>query len=185
MTDTTTETSTTNGDGSQHEATEPPEGGQQQASASEDVDSLKAALANERKRWEKAERELADLRKAQMSDNEKAVTEAKEAGRSEAAAEYNARLLAAEVRAHASDKLADPGDAVRLLDLADLAAEDGSPDVKRITSAIDKLVEAKPYLAKRAVPPAGGGSRPPQGARDGSEGNSADDFIRRAARNLR
>jgi len=152
---------------------------------STDVDELQRALANERKRWEKAERELAALRKSQMDDNERAVAEAKEAGRAEAWAEVNSRLLAAEVRAIAADRLADPSDAVRLLDLDGLANEDGSPDAKAITAALDTLVKAKPYLAKQQGP-APPTSRVPQGARDGAPSHQeADDFLRSTIRRHR
>jgi hypothetical protein len=154
------------------------------APTAEDVRALTDALANERKRREQTQGELDELRKAAMSDNEKAIAEAKAAGRAEAMTEVNARLLAAEVRAVAADRLADASDAVRLLDLDDLANTDGTPNEKAIVAALDKLVEAKPYLAK-AVPAAGGGppaSRPPQGARDGGQAEAPDDFIRRSVR---
>jgi hypothetical protein len=69
----------------------------------------------------------------------------------ERAAAIASRLLAAEVRAAAAGKLADPGDAPRLLDLAQFTpGEDGSYDTGAITAAIDQLVTGKPYLAAGA-----------------------------------
>lgn len=147
----------------------------------EDVDALKRAIAAERKRSERAERELAELRKSQMSESEAALAEAKAVGRAEALTEVNGRLLAAEVRAHAADKLADPGDAVRLLDLDDLTNGDGGPDAKAIDAAIETLVKAKPYLAKQQSPAPAKPNRLPQGPRESAD-STADDFIRRAVR---
>lgn len=146
--------------------------------AADDVAALKAALANERKRFEKAERELAELRKSQMSESEKALAEARAEGRKAALGEVTERLLAAEVRAAAAAKMADPGDAVHLLDLDGLADDDGSVDSKAVAARIDALLKDKPYLAKPAA--GGGGSgRPPQGARDGgSDAASADEYLR-------
>ena len=163
----------------------PPEGDDNAADESkpEDLAALKAALASERKRFEKAERELADLRKQHMTESEKALAEARAEGRKAALGEVTERLLAAEVRAAAAAKMADPGDAVHLLDLDGLANEDGTVDSKGVAARIDALLKDKPYLAKPA-PSGGGPGKPPQGARDGAapDDTSADAYLRGVVR---
>ncbi len=68
--------------------------------------------------------------------------------RDEIAAETNARLIRAEVKAAAAGKLADPADAPKFIDLAKIKiGEDGDPDAKQIKKAIEDLLKDKPYLA--------------------------------------
>jgi hypothetical protein len=94
-----------------------------------------------------AQAELDKIRKAGMSEQERAVAEAKAAGRNEALAEVTDRLVRSEIRAAAAGKLADPGDAAALLGDLKRFVKDGDVDDKAIASAIDELVKAKPYLA--------------------------------------
>lgn len=125
-------------------------------------DAGKRALEAERLARKAAERdkakleaEVAELRKGQMSAEEKAIADAKDAGRAEALAAVNARLVAAEVKAAAVGKVADPALVPKLIDLSTFAPDaDGNVDGKAITSAIDALLAEHPYLA--AVP-----SKPP------------------------
>jgi len=148
-------------------------------------DAGKKALAAERaaakaaeKRAKAAEAELEKIRLANASDAEKAAAAAKAEGRAEALAVSNARLLRAEVKAAAAGVLNDPDDAVRLLDLDEFEVdEDGEVDAKAIKAAVQRLADAKPYLAVGAKPAAlpGGGATP-------SQGFSMDDLIRRKAR---
>lgn len=141
------------------------------------------ALAEERaarkvaeKAAKDAQAELDKVRKANMTEQEKAVADARAEGRKEALATATERLLRAEIRA-AGAKLADPGDAVAHLrdagDLARFLSDDGEVDTKAISSAIDDLVKAKPYLAAQAKPGAlpGGGAKP-------SNGQTPDDWLR-------
>ncbi|MDX2538590.1 hypothetical protein [Streptomyces scabiei] len=68
--------------------------------------------------------------------------------RAEIAAETNARLIRAEVKAAAAGKLADPADAPKFIDLSKIkVGEDGDPDAKQIKKAIEDLLKEKPYLA--------------------------------------
>lgn len=68
--------------------------------------------------------------------------------RDEIAADTNARLVRAEVKAAAAGKLADPADAPKFIDLAKIKiGEDGDPDAKQIKKAIEDLLKDKPYLA--------------------------------------
>lgn len=143
------------------------------------LDEERAARSAADKRAKAAEAELEKIRKANMNETEKAIAEAKAQARQEALGEANTRVLRSEVRAAAGGKLADPNDAPALLgDLTRFLADDGEIDTKAISSAIDDLVKAKPYLAPAGSRPGrlpGGGAKP-------SEGVSMDDWLRDQAR---
>lgn len=134
-------------------------------------EGLKHDLSAERAKRHALEAELSELRKAQMSDTEKAIEDAKASARSEAMGEANIRIIRSEVRAAAARKLNDPADATAMLDLSQFSVnEDGSIDEVAISAAIDTLIEAKPYLAAGAVAPTPGdpdaGSRKPAPQKD-------------------
>lgn len=79
----------------------------------------------------------------------------------EATRQANDRIIRSEVKAAAAGKLADPADAIRLLDLTQFeVGDDGEVDEDAITEAIDDLVKKKPYLAAQ-------GGRRFQGSGDG------------------
>lgn len=114
-----------------------------------------AALKAERDARRAAERELRQARakleeaeRAKLGDTERAVAEAAAKARTEALTEVNKRLLAAEAKAAAAGKLANPALAARLLDLDEFMPADGEEiDGERLAAAIDDLVKAEPYLA--------------------------------------
>jgi hypothetical protein len=139
----------------------------------------KRALEEERKARAKAEREakaardeLEKLKQASEGESDKKIREAGDTARKEEREAWASRVVASEVRARAGTKLADPEDAVRLLDLDDFAVgDDGEVDRKKIDAAIDKLLEAKPYLApdkgpKKPSGSADGGARKGDGGAD-------------------
>lgn len=136
-------------------------------------DRAKAA-ETEAKRAKTLEVELDQLRTAQMSDQERAVKEAADKARTDTLGEVNKRLFAAELRAEAAGKvadpdlLADPEVAVRLLGLDEIpVTPSGDIDTEAISAAVASLLEAKPYLAG-ATPPGTGTPAVPdlgQGAR--------------------
>ena len=98
----------------------------------------------------------------------KAVDDAREEAKAEASAEANRRILKAEVKAAAGGVLADPNDAVRLLDLDDFDVDDdGDVDEGEIKKVIKQLVKDKPYLAI--------GFKPKPGSADGGARNTATD----------
>src|SRR6516164_2238563 len=72
------------------------------------ADELRATLERERNKTRDVERQLAQLRQQGMSDQERAIADAKEAGRVEAARAAGLRVAAAEFRALAAGKLANP-----------------------------------------------------------------------------
>jgi hypothetical protein len=138
-------------------------------------DAGKRALAAEREARKAAEKRAKDaeierdrLKQASESEQEKAVREAAEEARTEERTKANLRILRAEVKARAGTKLADPDDAVRLLDLDALEiSDDGEVDTEKIDKAIERLLKAKPYLAPGAKPggktSVDGGARPDNG----------------------
>lgn len=108
-------------------------------------------------------KELEQLKQASMSEQEKAVAQAKAAGYTEGLSAATERLRRAEVRAAASGLLADPSDAVHLLDLEKyLPNDDGDFDRKAIEADISALVKVKPYLG--ATPGNGSGEGGPRGS---------------------
>lgn len=99
------------------------------------------------------------LSEAQKTELEKATEKAAKQARDEASAEVDAkwkdRVLRSEVKVAAAGKLADPEDALRLLDLSGFELDDdGNADEQAIAKAIDELLEQKPYLAATGTAPA-------------------------------
>lgn len=85
----------------------------------------------------------------------------------EAIAAANTRILKAEIRAVAANKLQDPKDALLHLNLSEFEVDsDGEVDASQIAEAIDDLIKEKPYLAAQ------GGKRF-QGGADGGARNDA------------
>jgi hypothetical protein len=114
----------------------------QQTPPAELGDSGKRALDEERRARRKAEKELADLRKASMTENERAVAEAKTAAAAEANKAAAPRLIRAELRAAAAEA-GVPKDALdgflEYADLSRFAGDDGEPDSKQIAAAVKRL----------------------------------------------
>lgn len=104
-------------------------------------DSVLAELADMRRARKAAEKELSELRAASMSEQEKAVAEAEQRGRSAAVATYAGKLAGAELRAAAAGRV--PKEALdAFLEYADVArfvGEDGELDRKAIDAAVRKL----------------------------------------------
>lgn len=121
------------------------------------LDAEREARKAAEKRASAIEAELTQLREAQMTEQERAVAEARRAGESDATAKVLERLFSAEVRAAAASKVtdpdlfADPAVAMRLLGI-DAVPTDEAGDINRaaIAQSIDALIEAKPYLAAKA-----------------------------------
>lgn len=134
-----------------------------------------ADLARERKERKAAQAELEKLRKASMTDQEKAVAEAEARGRLEATKEMASSRLRDRVELAASGRLANPKLAPGLLgDLEQYLAEDGNIDEQAIKKSIDDLLKTDPYLAPGAKP----GALPGGGAKPSSNGQSMDDWLR-------
>jgi hypothetical protein len=109
-----------------------------------------------------------------MTDAEKAVAAARAEGKAEAEAAATLKVVAAEFRARAAGKIANPEAALAILDLSKLV-KDGDADTK----AIDALIA---QLAAVPAPPAPPGHVPP-GVRQPAPGNGSDDWLRSVRRN--
>jgi ElaB/YqjD/DUF883 family membrane-anchored ribosome-binding protein len=149
-------------------------------------DAGKQALQTERKARRDAEKalkaiqsELEAAREAQLSEAEKAISQARREARDEALREVNARVIRAEAKALATGKLADPSDISSFIDLNTFEVDDeGNVDTKAIAKAIDELIKQKPYLAAQRV--GGDADAGARGAAPTPRG-SMNDRIRRAA----
>jgi hypothetical protein len=158
-------------------------------------DKGKKALDEMKAKWKEAERrakerdaELAALKAA--SEGREAEYKAEQEAqrvRDEALSAANKRVLRSELKAAAAGKLADPLDALKFLDLDSFEADDsGDFDTGAIASAIDGLLNDKPYLAaqggRRFQGSADGGARkesgPTQVTRDELSRMSPDDINR-------
>lgn len=104
-------------------------------------DGGKRALAEERKARRLAEKQLEALRKSTMTDQEKAVAEAKAAGLAEAKKAAAPRLVRAEFKAAAAG-LVDKETLDAYLEDVDLSRfvdDDGEPDEKAISARVKRL----------------------------------------------
>lgn len=131
------------------------------------IDAMKAERNTARQEARDLKAQMAALQ-AQIDaqgkpPEEQALDAARREAREEVMKEANGKLIKAEIRAAAAGKLADPTDALRLLDLGSFeVAGDGTIDTEAISDAIDNLIEKKPYLAsqrQRSGGSADGGTR--------------------------
>lgn len=95
------------------------------------------------KRAKDFERELEKFRQASMSENEKAVAEAKASGRVEALTEVGKRLARAEFKAIAAGKGLDVSALLDDIDVSRYVGDDGEPDEKAITAAVERFAALK------------------------------------------
>lgn len=136
------------------------------------VDSIRSESAKYRKRAQDAEEQVKKHDQDQMSELEKAQSEATEAT---AKVEGLENLLAGERTRNAvtleATKMAfqDPADALSLIDVNDLNIDDETkrPTTKSVQGALKTLVKDKPYLVKEAQKP---------GSADGGAGGGAGDL---------
>lgn len=125
-------------------------------------DPGKKALDSMKTKWREAEQRARENEsalealKAQVEGREVeyAAEQERRTIESDALAKANERILKAEIRAAGAAKLTDPADALRFLELSEFEVDDeGNVDPASITTAIDSLVESKPYLAAQGGSP--------------------------------
>ena len=158
----------------------PPEGSGDVGSAGEGEDPagnpLLKALQTERAERKELKRQLDELQKAQMTDQERLVAGAREAGKTEALGQYQGSLARAAVTAQAAVfGCNDPADAAAHLDLSGLNPDDS----EAVKAAVEELGKSKPYLLKKtsSTPKIPTGQ---QGAAAG--GTTFNDLIRQGAK---
>lgn len=130
----------------------------------EEPDSLgdagKKALDRMKGRWH-SERDRANAAERQLAEKDKDLESV--------LAQVNQRYVRSEVKAAAKGKLSDPGDAFKFLDLKQFeVSEDGEVDGDAINTAIDDLLNKKPYLGAQRARAEGSGEG---GARSGDAGS--------------
>lgn len=91
-----------------------------------------------------AAKELAALKAANQTDNEKAIAEAEQRGRSAATAEVAQKLAAAEVRAALTGVVPDPAAIVEDLNLAKYVTETGDVNQEAVTALRTKYASMVP-----------------------------------------
>lgn len=135
----------------------------------------------EARKWEARAKENSGAAKAAekarldaMSEQERAIEEAKQSARTEVATTYGKRLARTEFDALAGRRNPDfdTASALEFVDLGKFLSEDGEPDTKAITAAVERLVPAP----TDGPPSFDGGTRTPPPAQQGMTG-----LIRKAA----
>lgn len=120
-----------------------------------------------------AAKELEQLRQSSMSDQEKAVAQAKAEGRTEAQKEAAAKVAEAELRAAAAGRLNDQQLASLLegVDVAKFIDDVGDVDRDKVTKFVDGIAPKPDETTGSAWPDLG------QGARGGAGAGSADPLL--------
>lgn len=92
-----------------------------------------------------AAKELEELRKASMSDQEKAVADAVALARTQTLAEVGSHLAAAEVRVAAAGRLDDAqlGTLLDSIDLTRFILDDGSVDTDKVKALVDGIAPSQ------------------------------------------
>ena len=159
-----------------------------QTEESQDTTDWKAQARKHEREAKAARKEAEQLRTANQSEAEKALNLARDEGakatRDELTPDLTKARLELAVLRSAGTKLADPGDALRFIDPADVSKDDGTVDPKRLVAEIDALIVAKPYLAaeyKPGPPAVAGGPRGTQPESGSARNGDMSDLIRRAA----
>jgi hypothetical protein len=116
----------------------------------DDPQTLKALLNTERRASRKLQQQLNTLQRAQLSDNERAISEAREAGRLDALKESATKVAAATLKATAAGKL--PTEVVAEISPERFVTDEGDVDEDAIKALVDKLHKAVPAVPNGKVP---------------------------------
>jgi len=119
-----------------------------------------------------AAKERDELRKQSLSENERAVEEAKAAGRSEASASFLSKIgRHAVLAAAASAQVVVPAAALDLMDLSGLADEQGEVDADKVAALVSGFAPVVQQIDERRHVTAGQGPR--SSSKDRSTGSVA------------
>jgi hypothetical protein len=139
------------------------------AEGEDDLAKIKRqARAHEREN-DKLRKQLADMQAATQSEQDKALTAARDEGRTDAFTQFRSRLVGAEAMRAMAGRVTNPKLALPHLDLDGIeVSQDGAVDEGALTAAVDDLLAAYPELATvPAVHHADLGPRPqPAATRD-------------------
>jgi hypothetical protein len=106
-----------------------------------------------------AAKELARVRSSSMSDQEKAVEEARQAARQEILNELGADLVDSAIKLAVGDRLADVDALLEGLDRSKFLGEDHRPDAKKIAAWVDRLAPADGKARQTSTPDLAQGAR--------------------------
>lgn len=107
-----------------------------------------------------AARERDELRKQSLTDTERAVEEAKAAGRSEAATSFRSKIGRHAIAAAAAEaRVVVPAAALDLMDLSSLTDDQGEVDADKVTSLVAGFAPATQQQDERRHVTAGQGAR--------------------------
>lgn len=123
--------------------------------ASDDGTDWKQMARKHEREAKKARTEIEELRKASMTDNERAIAEAKAEGRAEAMRETAGMTATAQFRAAVAEAGLSLGDAVDLIDTGKFIGDDGRIDSDGITAAVAKLSAIAPKPQTKPQAPVG------------------------------
>lgn len=113
----------------------------------------KALSRQNESKWQTTSAELKTFQDATLSDQERAVNAAKEAGRTEAVKTFGEALVKAELQVHAATaQITVPTD---YLDLNRFLADDGTADTAKVKEFVDSLSKASPAQQFPALQGAG------------------------------
>lgn len=106
------------------------------------LDRMKAERNAANSKAKALEKELDKVRQSAMSESERAVAEAEARGRTSALSEVGQRLARAQFDALAGRRNADVDTAkvLEFVDMAKFVGDDGEPDMKALTSAVERLI---------------------------------------------
>lgn len=139
-----------------------------------DNESLRAKAKEAAKEAADLREKLAAINTQNMSDQEKAIAEARKEGAAETQAEYEGKLTASRLKAAAAAAgFVDPSDVARMIDTAGLDSDED------IDTAIAELAKSKPYLLGKGAPP--NGDQGPKGdlPADKPKGQSPNEILAR------
>lgn len=142
------------------------------AGAKKALESERSARREAEKAAKRLESEIAELRKAQMTDQEKALEDARTEARTEVETRLRERLLSAEVRARVAGRSVDPDLVATLVDRKSLKWDGDDVDVESLERQITRILEAKPYLAFSDQPGTPAPPRVPTGPRGNKQAGS-------------
>lgn len=141
-------------------------GGSDATKSDGEAEALRKALEKERSERREADKqskalkaELEQHRKSTMSDQEKAIAEAKAAARLEVLAEVGTELVGAAVRTALVGRSVDVEAALEALDAKKFLNEEGRPDTKRISEWVERLAPKQEPAKKPAAKDMGQGTR--------------------------
>ncbi|MFE4513772.1 hypothetical protein ACFRMQ_06155 [Kitasatospora sp. NPDC056783] len=107
-----------------------------------EAEKWKALSRQNEQRWKTASKELEELRAANMTEQEKALADARAEGRQAALSEVGTSLVQAEIRAQAAS--AGVTVPTEYLDLSRFLAEDGQADAEKVKSLIESFPKPSP-----------------------------------------